>query len=57
MSRSVKQMLSTDPPKQRDRPIRRIRFFADRYDWMGPVAAAERDQESATALTGFDERA
>ena len=27
---------STDSPKQGYRPIRRIRFFADRYDWMGP---------------------
>ena len=27
---------STDLPKQGDRPAR-IRFFTDRYDWMGPV--------------------
>jgi hypothetical membrane protein len=27
-------MPATDPLK---RPIRRIRFFADRYDWMGPA--------------------
>jgi hypothetical membrane protein len=27
---------STDLPKQGDRPVR-IRFFTDRYDWMGPV--------------------
>ncbi len=27
---------STDSPKQGYRPPRRIRFFADRYDWMGP---------------------
>ena len=37
MSRSVNQMLSADLPKPRGRPVRRIRFFADRYDWMGPV--------------------
>jgi hypothetical protein len=30
-------MPSTDLPKQGDRPIRRIPFFADRYDWMGPA--------------------
>jgi hypothetical membrane protein len=30
-------MPSADPPKQGDRPIRRIPFFADRYDWMGPA--------------------
>src|SRR5215469_5187646 len=30
-------MPSTDLPKQGDRPIRRIRFFTDRYDWMGPA--------------------
>jgi hypothetical membrane protein len=30
-------MPSADPPKQGNRPIRRIRFFADRYDWMGPA--------------------
>jgi hypothetical membrane protein len=26
-----------DPHGQGVRPIRKIRFFADRYDWMGPV--------------------
>lgn len=30
---------STASPKQGYRPIRRIRFFADRYDWMGPFIA------------------
>ena len=30
----------TNPPEQRVRPIRQIRFFADRYDWMGPVIVA-----------------
>src|SRR5437867_1143373 len=27
---------STDLPRQGDRPVR-IRFFTNRYDWMGPV--------------------
>jgi hypothetical membrane protein len=30
----------TDPHGQGVRPIRKIRFFADRYDWMGPVIVA-----------------
>src|SRR5215471_3582572 len=30
-------MPSTDLPEQGYRPIRRIRFFANRYDWMGPA--------------------
>jgi hypothetical membrane protein len=30
-------MSSTDLPRQGGRPIRRIRFFADRDDWMGPA--------------------
>ena len=30
-------MPSSDQPEQRDRLIREIPFFADRYDWMGPV--------------------
>lgn len=30
-------MPATHQMVQTDRPIRRIRFFADRYDWMGPA--------------------
>jgi hypothetical membrane protein len=31
------KVMFMNPPEQRVRPIRQVRFFADRYDWMGPV--------------------
>ena len=36
MNRIASHERSPDPPKQGDRPAR-IRYFTDRYDWMGPA--------------------